>query len=245
MAARRDRFARHRQAVGLTQEALAGLLGVDRSTIVRWESGRATPQPWMRPRLARALRVNAEALDSLLTTGGDPDRPGPPRPLFRIAICGSRAAGCDPTLLDESVRSLAGLVTAHGCQVQHGPLGIGIEVMTYIADHYRPQEFVRAIGLFGHGNVVRRVNYVIVAGGGQGTEEEIRLARSLRVPVLPIPPTGGAARRFHAAAEQDRGLRPWITDEQLTRLNRCSGVEDYVRFIETMLSTTTPELPHG
>ncbi|MER5842934.1 helix-turn-helix transcriptional regulator [Streptomyces prasinus] len=67
MAHHRNGLAARRRTVGLTQEALAEHLQVDRSTIARWESGRTTPQPWMRPRLARLLRVNAEGLDDLLT----------------------------------------------------------------------------------------------------------------------------------------------------------------------------------
>jgi transcriptional regulator with XRE-family HTH domain len=37
--ARRGRLAQRRKALGLTQEDLAGLLGVERSTVVRWERG--------------------------------------------------------------------------------------------------------------------------------------------------------------------------------------------------------------
>ncbi|MER7793016.1 helix-turn-helix transcriptional regulator [Streptomyces sp. NPDC097640] len=50
-----------------TQESLAEALGVDRTTIGRWESGRATPQPWMRPKLAKALRTSLDQLAVLLS----------------------------------------------------------------------------------------------------------------------------------------------------------------------------------
>lgn len=67
MAYHRNGLAGRRRTVGLTQEALAEYMQVDRSTVARWESGRTAPQPWMRPRLARFLRVNAEELNDLLT----------------------------------------------------------------------------------------------------------------------------------------------------------------------------------
>ena len=67
MAQHRNRLAARRRTVGLTQEALAERMQVDRSTVTRWESGRTAPQPWIRPRLARFLRVDAEGLNDLLT----------------------------------------------------------------------------------------------------------------------------------------------------------------------------------
>lgn len=67
MALSRHQLAQQRKARGFTQESLAEHLHADRSTIARWESGRGDPQPWMRPRLARALGVTAERLQDLLT----------------------------------------------------------------------------------------------------------------------------------------------------------------------------------
>jgi tetratricopeptide (TPR) repeat protein/transcriptional regulator with XRE-family HTH domain len=70
--AARRRLAERRKALGLTQEALADLLGVERTTVVRWERGETAPAPPIRPKLARALRVPTDRLEELLT----PDAPG-------------------------------------------------------------------------------------------------------------------------------------------------------------------------
>lgn len=70
VAAKRDRLVARRKALGLTQEALARLLEVDRTTVVRWERGSASPLPWMRPKLASALRVSADRLEELLAGDG-------------------------------------------------------------------------------------------------------------------------------------------------------------------------------
>jgi tetratricopeptide (TPR) repeat protein/transcriptional regulator with XRE-family HTH domain len=73
MAARRQRLAMRRKAVGFSQEALAALLDVERSTVVRWESGETNPLPWIRPKLAGALAVSTDQLDALLEAA--PERP--------------------------------------------------------------------------------------------------------------------------------------------------------------------------
>ncbi len=59
-------LANRRVVAGFTQEALAEALGVDRTTVGRWERGEQLPQPWQRPDLARQLRVTLEELDDLL-----------------------------------------------------------------------------------------------------------------------------------------------------------------------------------
>lgn len=63
---RRHRLAQRRKAVGLSQERLAERIGVDRSTVVRWERADTDPQPWHRPRLARALGISVDELAVLL-----------------------------------------------------------------------------------------------------------------------------------------------------------------------------------
>src|SRR5260370_33588867 len=70
MPVRRTRFAARRKSVGLSQEGLAETVGVDRSTVVRWEAGETEPQPWVRPRLARVLAVSMGELASLLAAVG-------------------------------------------------------------------------------------------------------------------------------------------------------------------------------
>lgn len=76
MARKRHRLAQRRKSVGLSQEGLAEFLGVDRSTVVRWERADTEPQPWHRPKLARALKVSVEELAALLADVGQaPARP--------------------------------------------------------------------------------------------------------------------------------------------------------------------------
>jgi len=68
MALRRQRLAQRRKAMGLTQESLAHQLGVERSTVVRWEAGDTEPLPSVRPNMARALQVSIDQLAELLAT---------------------------------------------------------------------------------------------------------------------------------------------------------------------------------
>lgn len=77
MAAKRHRLAQRRKTVGFTQEGLAERLGVDPTTVRRWESGETEggPQPWLRPKLARYLQVSAEQLEELLHESVTDDLP--------------------------------------------------------------------------------------------------------------------------------------------------------------------------
>ncbi len=72
MPGKRDQLARRRHAMGMTQEQLAGVLGVERSTIHRWESGEVAPRPLLQPRLARALGASPTELAELLMIDDGP-----------------------------------------------------------------------------------------------------------------------------------------------------------------------------
>jgi hypothetical protein len=52
--------------MGFTQQSLAEHLGLERSTVGRWERGTGTPQPWNQPYLAEALGLSRDALADLL-----------------------------------------------------------------------------------------------------------------------------------------------------------------------------------
>lgn len=71
MTGRRDSFIRRRRAAGFSQEGLAERLQVDRTTVARWERGKAEPHPYTRARLAEALGTSVDQLDTLLA--GEPE----------------------------------------------------------------------------------------------------------------------------------------------------------------------------
>ncbi|MGH3900898.1 MAG: helix-turn-helix transcriptional regulator, partial [Pseudonocardiaceae bacterium] len=65
-----------RKAAGYTQESFAEALGVDRSTVVRWEAADHEPSPYLWPKIARLLSVSRDELKELLrlppsVPGGD------------------------------------------------------------------------------------------------------------------------------------------------------------------------------
>ncbi|MFD3488799.1 helix-turn-helix transcriptional regulator [Streptomyces sp. NPDC058665] len=66
MASKRIRLAQRRKSAGFTQETLAEHLGVERSTVGRWESAETEPQAWLRPKLARAFKITSDELQAAL-----------------------------------------------------------------------------------------------------------------------------------------------------------------------------------
>lgn len=83
MPGKRRALAERRKVVGYTQEQLAEVLEVERSTVVRWEAGGTTPQPWCRPKLAEALAVSLDELHDMLAEGqpvADGQAPGDSQP---------------------------------------------------------------------------------------------------------------------------------------------------------------------
>lgn len=113
VASRRTGLAQRRRAAGFSQERLAETLGIDRSTVVRWEAGDTEPQPWLRPKLAATLGISQNELQMLLAEigsqgiergVGDPrwnlrqgDRDDMPRrELLRVfSLAGAVVAGTD------------------------------------------------------------------------------------------------------------------------------------------------------
>ncbi|MEV6986290.1 helix-turn-helix transcriptional regulator [Sphaerisporangium sp. NPDC051017] len=96
LAARRRRLAERRRAMGYSQEFLADQLGIDRTTVGRWERGETDPYPFMRPKLCEVLQVTSDELETLLATDAGHEAPTPalqPAP----AIVGRVVSVHDPT----------------------------------------------------------------------------------------------------------------------------------------------------
>ena len=51
-----------------------------------------------------------------------------------------------------------------------------------------------AVGLFGHRNVVHSADYILVVGGGAGTQDEIDLALLMGKKVIALPASRGQRR---------------------------------------------------
>ncbi|MGI5469893.1 helix-turn-helix transcriptional regulator [Streptomyces sp. CA-132043] len=73
-------LAERRKALGYSQEQFAHELGVDRTTVGRWERGETLPQPPLRPNLAEVLQVDLAELNALMTPAQDAlqESSGPP-----------------------------------------------------------------------------------------------------------------------------------------------------------------------
>jgi transcriptional regulator with XRE-family HTH domain len=107
VTSKRAGFARQRKSCGFTQESFAHALEVDRTTVQRWERGEGSPQPHIRPKLARVLKVTPSELDALLfpnvSSSKDPAvyRVAPPE---NGAICAEDPDYLDVGDLDEMIR---------------------------------------------------------------------------------------------------------------------------------------------
>jgi transcriptional regulator with XRE-family HTH domain len=70
---RRRKLVDARRAAGKTQEAVAELVGVDRTTVGKWERDESTPHPNQRPGYAEALGVTLSELAAMLSSMPPPD----------------------------------------------------------------------------------------------------------------------------------------------------------------------------
>ncbi|MEV8635528.1 hypothetical protein AB0395_28095 [Streptosporangium sp. NPDC051023] len=229
-----------------TQTRLAVLTQHDRSDISNWVRGTRTGRVSdieVLTRIADGLQITDEGRMLLGLAPTEPPLSGSrcppplptsadPQPTGLIAICGSRTHDTDSTVIDAAVCALARCVMSGQYQVSHGPVGVGMEVMTYLADHYAPPHISQAVGLFGHRNVVRDVDVVIVVGGGPGTQIEIDLALAMSKKVVALPTSGGTARRFYERACTEPHLRSWMCQEDFTALDTFTGMYEHARLVD-------------
>ena len=156
-------------------------------------------------------------------------------PIYRVAICGSRADGTNGEVIDAAIRALAALLQRHRFEVKHGPVGVGIEVLTYIADHIKPPGLDTLSGIIGHENLIRDVDYVLIVGGGKGTLVEAHLALSASLKILPMPTSGGTAARVYQMLEREPKSREWLSNETFAQL-ATANADEYARIVEAEIT---------
>ena len=118
MTGRRRRLAERRKALGYSQEILAEKLGVDRTTVGRWERGESEPHPYIRPRLRHVLNAAADEIEVLLARDAH-NEPIPLAPRAVPAAAGGAVSGPDPMgeLDDMYRRELLRLLSVGGVLV--------------------------------------------------------------------------------------------------------------------------------
>ncbi|GAA4896891.1 helix-turn-helix protein [Stackebrandtia albiflava] len=130
-------LARRRKAMGLTQEALAELLSVDRVSVSRWERGVTEPQPYLRADLASALRLTPAELESLLVAA----KPLPPPERRRHPAVGPHDEG--DHMLRRDILRLAAVTAAAIATPRSAPVH---DVRDLDAQHAVGEHLWRAYG---------------------------------------------------------------------------------------------------
>jgi hypothetical protein len=190
-------------------------------------------------RLARAAGVTPARIRQMRRAeGAAPVITGwqsePGEPDASIAICGSRAPGTQH--IDAAVAALAGLLMRRRYAVSHGPVGVGAEVLTRIADQHHPAGFDSVRGIVGHANVVRDADYVLIVGGGAGTQSEVDTAASAGKRLLPMLASGGAAAQVYVRMISDPSLRAWLPEATFQDLATADGAR-FAEIAETAITT--------
>jgi tetratricopeptide (TPR) repeat protein/transcriptional regulator with XRE-family HTH domain len=220
-AAKRGLLAQRRKAVGQTQEQLAERLGVERTTVVRWERGETEPLPWIRPKLATALKVSVDRLEELLASvDGPASAPGPaaapavPRQL-PAAVAGfiGRAAEIEALtrVLDDASTGSPGtvMISAIG-----GTAGVG---KTSLALHWAHQ----VAGRFRDGQLYVNLRGFDPSGVPMTAAEAVRgFLDALGIPperIPPLPDAQAGLYRSLLASQQILIVLDNARDEQQVR----------------------------
>lgn len=193
---------------GVTQEQLARSIGVSPGRVSQMRKA--------------AAGSAAEAAEPVITGWLADHVDDPPA---RVAICGSRSAGVNAVHVDAAIDALAGLLMRRRYAVSHGPIGVGAEVLTLIADQHHPAGLSTVRGIIGHPNVVRDADFVLVVGGGAGTQTEIDTAISASKRLFPMPLSGGTAARTYMAMLGDEPLRGWLSDATFSALATADATQ--------------------
>lgn len=202
---KREALAARREAVGLTQEALADRIGVDSSTVGRWERGVLTPSPVHRGKLASALDLSFVELDALLKS----------RPPAQGSIV-STAAQHVPAitaLQPGAVMSAAGhgLVGQQGGGAASSTLVSARGSVAKLHETYQAARYVRVSG--GLEAVADFVDALAESGPSQERREAQALQCSIAILKAKLATVENDGRTAWSAAERCRAVAEEIGDQ--------------------------------
>jgi len=215
--ARRERLAGRRKALGLTQEDLAALLAVERTTVARWERGETEPLAGLRPRLARALQLSPDQLTALLHVDGavwetpSAAEPGPgsratddvSRPVPRqlpAAVADFTGRAAELTALDANLDAVGGTPGTVVISAIGGTAGVG---KTALAVYWAHQ----VAGRFGDGQLYVNLRGFDHSGTPAAPHQVIRgFLEALGVPPERVPPAPDAQAGLYRSLLADRKM---------------------------------------
>lgn len=129
---KRRRLADRRKLVGYSQERLSAVLGVGRSTVVRWESGDTVPQPHLRRKLAHALRLSLAELHALLADAAGHEE------TFALPASGRASS---PVRWSSNSDDLSAMDAFRAADLKVGGGYLYASVVAYLQDHVGPRLF--------------------------------------------------------------------------------------------------------
>lgn len=199
MTVRREALAARREALGHTQESLAHELGVELSTVGRWERGTLTPQPWRRPDLAKGLKLSLDELNVLLNPPTDEAAIGGVRQSRREVIVD--AALLTGAVLTDRIAATWGDRAACGNNVVPAQPPSTTSVSALVARvhrMYQAAHYGEAAGLLP--SVIGAVDALATEGPANVRHEALRLQASVSIAAAKLAMKAGDALAGRSAA---------------------------------------------
>lgn len=193
-----ERLAVLRKQKGLTQSALAEIIGVEQPTIQRWEKGKREPELGQLIALARALNVEPGALI-------DPTIAVPVGP--RLFVKGEVAAGVWKTafeLPEDEWQSFTGRSDVTAEHSHRFGLRVTGDSMNEV---YPPGTILECVSLFGHAEATpgRRVVVIRMNDAGE-CEATVKELVEQEGELWLVPRSHNPAHRPIRLAEQEAGI---------------------------------------
>jgi transcriptional regulator with XRE-family HTH domain len=181
MTRRREAFIARRKAMGFTQESFAEQTRTEVSTVRGWESGRHTPQPGLRQRIADALELSLTELHDLLD----------PRPSATGSGTG-RITASKPFPLEPSQ-----IEPQHG-RIDSAMAGFLQQRVRHLCQQYdhAPSSLLLAEA----SNLCGQITYLPPAGGDRETQDRLHAAAAEASLLMGQVLWDASERRDHAGA---------------------------------------------